>query len=150
MAGGLPGCWRSESSTAAWPTTAGRGHSRTVRAVIGSLIRPDPIRSQAIPIVSEPLPRGLEPGVSCRTGEPQEDYQILGPLPLKEHRHHGRRADCRWCCKTRCYLRDRPAQAGHRYRGQGAARAADVGNHEDDVRYRIIADHSRTAAIPDR
>ncbi|MGH3960719.1 alanine--tRNA ligase [Mycobacterium sp.] len=28
-----------------------------------------------------------------------------------------------------------------------AARRYDVGNHEDDVRYRIIADHSRTAAI---
>jgi alanyl-tRNA synthetase len=28
-----------------------------------------------------------------------------------------------------------------------APRAYDVGNHEDDVRYRIIADHSRTAAI---
>jgi alanyl-tRNA synthetase len=29
----------------------------------------------------------------------------------------------------------------------GAPRGYDVGNHEDDVRYRIIADHSRTAAI---
>ena len=28
-----------------------------------------------------------------------------------------------------------------------APRPYDVGNHEDDVRYRIIADHSRTAAI---
>ncbi|ORA12909.1 alanine--tRNA ligase [Mycobacterium arosiense] len=28
-----------------------------------------------------------------------------------------------------------------------AARPYDVGNHDDDVRYRIIADHSRTAAI---
>ncbi|MGH3558652.1 MAG: alanine--tRNA ligase, partial [Mycobacterium sp.] len=28
-----------------------------------------------------------------------------------------------------------------------AARPYDFGNHEDDVRYRIIADHSRTAAI---
>jgi alanyl-tRNA synthetase len=28
-----------------------------------------------------------------------------------------------------------------------AARPYDVGNHEDDVRYRVIADHSRTAAI---
>ncbi|MGH3576841.1 MAG: alanine--tRNA ligase, partial [Mycobacterium sp.] len=28
-----------------------------------------------------------------------------------------------------------------------AARPYDTGNHEDDVRYRIIADHSRTAAI---
>jgi alanyl-tRNA synthetase len=28
-----------------------------------------------------------------------------------------------------------------------APRGYDVGNHEDDVRYRIIADHSRTAAI---
>ncbi len=28
-----------------------------------------------------------------------------------------------------------------------AARPYDIGNHEDDVRYRIIADHSRTAAI---
>jgi alanyl-tRNA synthetase len=30
---------------------------------------------------------------------------------------------------------------------QRAPRGYDVGNHEDDVRYRIIADHSRTAAI---
>src|SRR5260370_17042148 len=29
----------------------------------------------------------------------------------------------------------------------GAPRGYDVGNHDDDVRYRIIADHSRTAAI---
>jgi alanyl-tRNA synthetase len=28
-----------------------------------------------------------------------------------------------------------------------AARGYDVGNHDDDVRYRVIADHSRTAAI---
>ena len=28
-----------------------------------------------------------------------------------------------------------------------APRGYDVGNHEDDVRYRVIADHSRTAAI---
>jgi alanyl-tRNA synthetase len=28
-----------------------------------------------------------------------------------------------------------------------APRGYDIGNHEDDVRYRIIADHSRTAAI---
>ncbi|MEY8016849.1 alanine--tRNA ligase [Mycobacterium servetii] len=28
-----------------------------------------------------------------------------------------------------------------------AARPYDVGNHDDDVRYRVIADHSRTAAI---
>src|SRR6202000_24477 len=28
-----------------------------------------------------------------------------------------------------------------------APRGYDAGNHEDDVRYRIIADHSRTAAI---
>ncbi|MCW2663451.1 MAG: alanine--tRNA ligase [Mycobacterium sp.] len=28
-----------------------------------------------------------------------------------------------------------------------AARPYDAGNHEDDVRYRVIADHSRTAAI---
>jgi alanyl-tRNA synthetase len=30
---------------------------------------------------------------------------------------------------------------------QVAPRGYDVGNHDDDVRYRIIADHSRTAAI---
>ena len=28
-----------------------------------------------------------------------------------------------------------------------APRGYDVGNHDDDVRYRVIADHSRTAAI---
>jgi alanyl-tRNA synthetase len=81
-------------------------------------------------------------------GTSKEDYQILGPLPRKnidtgmgvervavllQGVHNVYETDL---------LRPVIDMAAAR-----APRGYDVGNHDDDVRYRIIADHSRTAAI---
>ena len=81
-------------------------------------------------------------------GTTKDDYQILGPLPRKnidtgmgvervavllQGVHNVYETDL-----LRPVI-DKVATV--------AARPYDIGNHEDDVRYRIIADHSRTAAI---
>ncbi|MGA9678602.1 MAG: alanine--tRNA ligase [Mycobacterium sp.] len=81
-------------------------------------------------------------------GTSKEDYEILGPLPRKnidtgmgverialvlQNVHNVYETDL---------LRPVIDLVAAR-----APRPYDVGNHEDDVRYRIIADHSRTAAI---
>lgn len=81
-------------------------------------------------------------------GTTKEDYQILGPLPRKNI-DTGMGVE-----RIALVLQDvhnvyetdllRPVIDTV---ARVAARAYDVGNHEDDVRYRIIADHSRTAAI---
>ncbi|KAA1248741.1 alanine--tRNA ligase [Mycobacterium simiae] len=81
-------------------------------------------------------------------GTTKEDYEILGPLPRKnidtgmgvervalvlQGVHNVYETDLlRPIVDTVALV---------------AARPYDVGNHADDVRYRIIADHSRTAAI---
>jgi alanyl-tRNA synthetase len=81
-------------------------------------------------------------------GTSKEDFEILGPLPRKN-------IDTGMGVERVAFLLQgvdnvyetdllRPAidtVAAVAPRGYG------VGNHEDDVRYRIIADHSRTAAI---
>ncbi|MCV7399168.1 alanine--tRNA ligase [Mycobacterium fragae] len=81
-------------------------------------------------------------------GAGKTDYPILGPLPRKnidtgmgvervavllQGVHNVYETDL-----LRPVIDTVAARAPRRY---------DVGNHEDDVRYRIIADHSRTAAI---
>jgi alanyl-tRNA synthetase len=81
-------------------------------------------------------------------GTSKEDFPILGPLP-RQNIDTGMGIE-----RVACLLQDvdnvyetdllRPAidlVAGIAPRGYGQ------GSHEDDVRYRIIADHSRTAAI---
>ena len=81
-------------------------------------------------------------------GAGKEDYEILGPLPRKN-------IDTGMGVERVAFI----LQGVHNVYetdllrpvidlvGARAPRAYDVGNHEDDVRYRIIADHSRTAAI---
>ncbi|AKN17401.1 alanyl-tRNA ligase [Mycobacterium haemophilum DSM 44634] len=81
-------------------------------------------------------------------GTTKEDYEILGPLPRKNI-DTGMGVE-----RIALVLQDvhnvyetdllRPVIDLVAAR---APRPYDVGNHEDDVRYRIIADHSRTAAI---
>ncbi len=81
-------------------------------------------------------------------GTSKQDYEILGPLPRKnidtgmgvervalvlQNVHNVYETDL-----LRPVIDLLAARAPRPY---------DVGNHEDDVRYRIIADHSRTAAI---
>ncbi|GBE65972.1 alanine--tRNA ligase [Mycobacterium sp. MFM001] len=81
-------------------------------------------------------------------GTSKEDYEILGPLPRKnidtgmgvervavllQGVHNVYETDL-----LRPVIDTVAAKAPRPY---------DVGNHDDDVRYRIIADHSRTAAI---
>ena len=81
-------------------------------------------------------------------GPAKEGYEILGPLPRKniDTGMGVERVACLLQGVDNVYETDllRPVidtVATVSPRGYGA------GNHEDDVRYRIIADHSRTAAI---
>jgi alanyl-tRNA synthetase len=81
-------------------------------------------------------------------GTSKEDFEILGPLPRKniDTGMGVERVACLLQDVDNVYETDlvRPVidlVAGIAPRGYG------VGNHDDDVRYRIIADHSRTAAI---
>jgi alanyl-tRNA synthetase len=81
-------------------------------------------------------------------GTSKEDFEILGPLPRKniDTGMGVERVACLLQGVDNVYETDllRPVidtVAAVAPRGYG------VGNHEDDVRYRIIADHSRTAAI---
>ena len=81
-------------------------------------------------------------------GPVKEDYEILGPLPRKN-------IDTGMGVERVAFL----LQGVHNVYETDllrpiidtvaavAPRGYDTGNHEDDVRYRIIADHSRTAAI---
>ncbi|MDT5072182.1 MAG: alanyl-tRNA synthetase, partial [Mycobacterium sp.] len=81
-------------------------------------------------------------------GTGKSDFEILGPLP-RQNIDTGmgvERVACLLQGVDNVYETDlvRPVidlVAGIAPRGYG------VGNHEDDVRYRIIADHSRTVAI---
>nr|WP_090343417.1 alanine--tRNA ligase [Mycolicibacterium malmesburyense]CRL74392.1 alanyl-tRNA synthetase [Mycolicibacterium malmesburyense] len=81
-------------------------------------------------------------------GTSKEDFEILGPLPRKniDTGMGVERVACLLQGVDNVYETDllRPAidlVASRAPRGYGQ------GNHTDDVRYRIIADHSRTAAI---
>ncbi len=81
-------------------------------------------------------------------GTSKDDFEILGPLPRKniDTGMGVERVACLLQGVDNVYETDllRPVidtVAAVAPRGYGA------GNHEDDVRYRIIADHSRTAAI---
>lgn len=81
-------------------------------------------------------------------GTSKNDFEILGPLPRKniDTGMGVERIACLLQDVDNVYETDlvRPVidtVAARAPRGYG------VGNHEDDVRYRIIADHSRTAAI---
>ncbi|OBG83957.1 alanine--tRNA ligase [Mycobacterium sp. E802] len=81
-------------------------------------------------------------------GTSKEDYEILGPLPRKniDTGMGVERVACLLQGVDNVYETDllRPvidAVAAVAPRGYGQ------GSHEDDVRYRIIADHTRTAAI---
>ncbi|MGB6208661.1 alanine--tRNA ligase [Mycobacterium sp.] len=81
-------------------------------------------------------------------GTTKDDYQILGPLPRKniDTGMGVERVAVLLQGVHNVYETDllRPVIDVVAAR---APRPYDVGNHDDDVRYRIIADHSRTAAI---
>jgi alanyl-tRNA synthetase len=81
-------------------------------------------------------------------GTSKHDFEILGPLPRKniDTGMGVERVAFLLQGVANVYETDllRPAIDAVARR---APRGYDVGNHADDVRYRIIADHSRTAAI---
>jgi alanyl-tRNA synthetase len=81
-------------------------------------------------------------------GTGKTDFEILGPLPRKniDTGMGIERVACVLQGVHNVYEIDlvRPVIDAVAAR---APRGYDVGNHHDDVRYRIIADHSRTAAI---
>jgi alanyl-tRNA synthetase len=81
-------------------------------------------------------------------GTSKDDFEILGPLPRKN-------IDTGMGVERVAFLLQGVANVYETdllrpvidVVASRAPRGYDVGNHEDDVRYRIIADHSRTAAI---
>jgi alanyl-tRNA synthetase len=81
-------------------------------------------------------------------GTGKDDFEILGPLPRKniDTGMGVERVAFLLQGVSNVYETDllRPVIDAVARR---APRGYDVGNHDDDVRYRIIADHSRTAAI---
>ena len=81
-------------------------------------------------------------------GTSKEDFEILGPLPRKniDTGMGVERVACLLQGVDNVYETDllRPAID---LVSDIAPRAYGAGSHDDDVRYRIIADHSRTAAI---
>ena len=98
-----------------------------------------------------PLHRDLESRLHAeraRRGHQQVGLRDPRAVAAQEHRHrHGRRAGGVPAAGRRQRLRDRPAATGHRPGRRNRPARLRRGNHDDDVRYRIIADHSRTAAI---
>ena len=82
-------------------------------------------------------------------GTSKENFEILGPLPRKniDTGMGIERVACLLQGVDNVYETDllRPVDRPGRRASRRAATAQ--GNHDDDVRYRIIADHSRTAAI---
>jgi alanyl-tRNA synthetase len=81
-------------------------------------------------------------------GTNKTDYQILGPLPRKniDTGMGVERVAVLLQSVHNVYETDLLRPVIDKVATE-AARPYDVGNHDDDVRYRIIADHSRTAAI---
>ncbi|MFZ0717437.1 alanine--tRNA ligase [Mycobacterium sp.] len=81
-------------------------------------------------------------------GTGKDDFEILGPLPRKN-------IDTGMGVERVAFLLQGVANVYETdllrpaidVVARRAPRGYDVGNHADDVRYRIIADHSRTAAI---
>ncbi|OBK35132.1 alanine--tRNA ligase [Mycobacterium sp. 1245111.1] len=81
-------------------------------------------------------------------GTGKDDFEILGPLPRKN-------IDTGMGVERVAFLLQGVANVYETdllrpvidVVASRAPRGYDVGNHDDDVRYRIIADHSRTAAI---
>jgi len=81
-------------------------------------------------------------------GTTKDDFEILGPLPRKN-------IDTGMGVERVAFILQGVANVYETDLlrpvidevAKVAARPYDVGNHGDDVRYRIIADHSRTAAI---
>ena len=89
---------------------------------------------------------------SCRTSSARsaakDDFDIVGPLPKQEHRHrHGPRAGRLPAPGHGQHVRDRRDVPGDR-EGRGAHRPHGTApNHEDDVRFRVVADHVRSAMM---
>ncbi|MDV3124880.1 alanine--tRNA ligase [Mycobacterium sp. 21AC1] len=81
-------------------------------------------------------------------GTSKEDFEILGPLPRKniDTGMGIERVACLLQGVDNVYEIDLLRPVIDRVAAV-APRAYGAGNHDDDVRYRIIADHTRTAAI---
>ncbi len=81
-------------------------------------------------------------------GTSKEDFEILGPLPRKniDTGMGIERVACLLQGVDNVYETDLMRPVIDLVAGI-APRRYGIGNHDDDVRYRIIADHSRTAAI---
>lgn len=81
-------------------------------------------------------------------GTTKEDFEILGPLPRKniDTGMGVERVAFLLQGVHNVYETDLLRPVIDMVAGR-APRGYDIGHHEDDVRYRIIADHSRTAAI---
>ena len=130
------------------------GHPRAVRAVVGDLLRPRAgVRRRG-------RPRSPTRTATSRSGTSCSCRTSAARAPArKTSRSSGRcrartstpawvssgsRSSCRACTTS-----TKPTCCGRSstWSPRAHPRGYDTGNHDDDVRYRIIADHSRTAAI---
>ena len=130
------------------------GHPRTLRAVVGDLLRPrSRVRHRRRPRGQRgPLHRDLESRLHAeraRRGHLQGELRDPRAVAAQEHRHrHGRRAGGVPAAGRRQRLRDRPDAPGHRPgRGHRPARLRRRATTTTTSATAIIADHSRTAAI---
>ena len=128
------------------------GHPGAMRSVVGDLLRPGAkVRARGGRIANED--RYLEDrNLVFMQNERGEDRtrrttRSSGRCPARTSTPAWVWSASRWCCRA-CTTSTRPTCCGRSSTSSRPGRRGyDVGNHEDDVRYRIIADHSRTAAI---
>ena len=152
--GRSPVCPPSASSAAAWPTTTGRwaspGRAGRRRRSTTTADRNTASTVARLPTRTATSRSGTS--CSCRTSAatapPRTTSRSSGRCRARTSTpawaSSGWPACCRaWTTSTKptCCAPSSMSVATVSPRGYGA------GNHEDDVRYRIIADHSRTAAI---
>ena len=130
------------------------GHPRPVRPVVGDLLRPRSRIRRRRAARSPTRTATSRSGISCScrtsaaTGPSRRATRSSARCRARTSTPAWASSGWRSCCRAcdNVYETDllRPVIDTV---AAVAPRGYDAGNHEDDVRYRIIADHSRTAAI---
>ena len=148
---GLP---PSGSSAAAWPTTTGRWASpaRAVRRRRSTTTADRSTASRAGRMPTRTATSRSGTSCSCRTSAARAPRRRTS---RSSGRCRARTSTPAWasnawpaCCRASTTSTRRTCCVRSSTRWPRSRRAATAqGNHDDDVRYRIIADHSRTAAI---
>ena len=144
----------SGSSGAAAGQLLGHGRAGPVRPVLGDLLRPRArVRRRGRPGRRRgPVPGDLEPGLHA--GHPRRArarstaHPPIGLAAAAEHRHrHSASSGSRSCCRAST-TSTRPTCSGRSSPWRRSCPAAlRARTHVDDVRFRVIADHIRSAVM---